>query len=73
MKREDILATKTHKQDGIDVARRVFYTLKSEEPEDWKSRAHRNSKAIAMVIKNLAELGILTEYRIDDILLEVIS
>jgi hypothetical protein len=73
MKREDVLAKRTHKQDGLDVARRVFYTLKGEEPEDWQSRAHRNSKAIAMLIKQLSELGILTENRIDDILLEVVS
>ena len=33
MKREDVLAKRTHKQDGLDVARRVFYTLKGEEPE----------------------------------------
>jgi ABC-type uncharacterized transport system substrate-binding protein len=73
MRREEVLAKKTHKQDGVDVARRVFYTLKGEEPEDWQTRAHRNSKAIAMLIKNLSELGILTEDRIDDILLEVVS
>ena len=73
MKREDALAMKTFKQDGVDVARRVFYTLKGEGAEDWQSRAHRNSKAIAMIVKNLSELGILTENHIDDILLEVIS
>lgn len=73
MRREEVLAKKTHKQDGVDVARRVFYTLKGEEPEDWQTCAHHNSKAIAMLIKNLSELGILTEDRIDDILLEVVS
>jgi len=73
VKTEDFLAMKTHKRDGIDVARRVFYTLNREECEDSKSRAHRNSKAIAMVIKYLAELGILREQRMDDTLLEVIS
>ena len=73
MKKEDVLARKTYKQDGLDVARRAYYTLKGEEPEDWQSRAHRNSKAIAMIIKNLSELGILTEDRIDDILFEVVS
>lgn len=73
MKREDVLAKRTHKEDGISVARRVYYTLKGEESDDWQARAHRNSKAIAMVIMNLAELGILSESRIDDILLEVVS
>ena len=38
MKKEDVLAKKTHKQDGIDVARRVYYTLKGEEPGDWQSQ-----------------------------------
>lgn len=73
MRREEVLTKRTHKQDGLGVAQRVYYTLKGEEPEDWKSRAHRNSKAIAMLIKNLSELGILTEDGIDDILLEVVS
>jgi hypothetical protein len=73
--REELLAKETHKEDGLDVAKRVFYTLegKQGDPHREALQTHRNSKAIALLFKTLGENGPLTEHRIDEILLEVIS
>lgn len=70
--KEEILETKTHKNDGLDISKRVFYALIGEG-EERKWQTHRNSKAIALLFKALREQGSLTDKRIDDILLEVIS
>lgn len=71
--REEVLAKFTHKEDGLDVEKRVFYTLIGEpnEPNREKRQADRNSKAIAHLFKLLRERGTLTEDQLDDILLEV--
>lgn len=73
--REELLAKETYKEDGLDVAKRVFYTLsgKQDDPYREKLQANRNSKAIALLFKTLRENGPLTDHRIDEILLEVIS
>jgi hypothetical protein len=71
--REDILIKKTYKDDSLDVAKRVFYTLLGEEWDGRKLQAHRNSKAIALLFKTLREIGPLTDHRIDEILLEVVD
>lgn len=58
-----------------DVAKHVFYTLIGE-PEDLKReqlQAHRNSKAIALLVQTLKEFGVLTDEHIDKMLLEVVS
>jgi hypothetical protein len=73
--REELLAKETHKQDGLDVAKRVFYTLTGEPGTSYREKlqADRNSKAIALLFKTLRENGTLTDHRIDEILLEVIN
>ena len=72
--REDMLAKQTHKEEGTDVGRRIFYTL-SEDREKTRDmmQVHRNSKAIAMLFKTLLEAGTITEDQLDDILLEVVT
>ena len=72
---EDVLAKKTFKEDGLDVGRRVFYTLTGEQndPNRKEVNAHRNSRAIAMLLKTLHASGTLTDAQLDEILLEVIS
>ena len=72
MHREEILEKKTYKKEGIDLAQRVFYTLTGKK-EDHALQAHRNSKAIAMLFRTLRELRTLSDEKIDEILLEVIS
>jgi len=73
--KEEILATETHKDDGLDVGRRVLYTLVGEQntPNRQKLQADRNSKAIAVLLKTLHKKHLLTDDQIDEILLEVIS
>jgi len=72
---EDVLAEQTHKQDGLDVMQRVFYTLIAEpdNPNRAKLQAHRNSKAIAMLLQILCEKRLITDAQLDRILLEVVS
>jgi hypothetical protein len=72
---EDVLAEKTYKQDGLDVAQRVFYTLIAEpdNPHREKLQAHRNSKAIALLFQTLCEKRHITATQLDEILLEVVS
>ncbi len=70
--REEILAARTYKEDGIDAEKRVFYTLTGDiKACDQTIQAHRNSKAIALLFKTLLEAGTLTEDQLDEILLQV--
>jgi hypothetical protein len=72
---ENVLAEKTHKQNGLDVMQRVFYTLIAEpdNPHREKLQAHRNRKAIALLFKTLCEKSHITETQLDEILLDVVS
>ncbi len=75
MTKEELLARETNKEDGLDVAKRVFYTLdgKQGEPHRDAVRTHRNSKAIALLFKALHEKRHLSDDTLDEILLEVIN
>lgn len=75
MTKEELLIKETHKDDGLDVAKRVFYTLIGKQGTSYREKlqADRNSKAIALLFKTLRENGPLTDHRIDEILLEVVS
>jgi hypothetical protein len=68
--KENIFRNETYKEDGIETERRVFYTLNDGKKNDMQ--AHRNSKAIAMLIKTLRENDILDDDDIDAILIECI-
>jgi hypothetical protein len=72
---EDVLAEKTYKQGGLDVGKRVFYTLIGEEsnPHRAELHAHRNSTAIALLFQALCEKRHITEKQLDEILLNVVS
>lgn len=63
-----ILREKTFKEEGMETERRVFYTLTNDD----KLASHRNSKAIALLIKLLEEKGLINESDIDELLLEAI-
>jgi hypothetical protein len=72
--KEEMLAIQTHKEDGLDVGRRVFYTLTEDRNNSREMlQVQRNSKAIAMLFKTLLEAGTLTEDQFDEILLEVVT
>jgi hypothetical protein len=66
---DDVLRQKTHKEDGLDLGRRVFYTLS----DDKALQPHRNSKAIAVLLKHLSEKGYISDSEIDHLLLESIQ
>jgi hypothetical protein len=66
--REEILATKTHKEEGLDTGRRVFYTL----TDDKSLMGHRSAKLLALLVENLVQRGRLSESDLDDILLEIV-
>lgn len=70
--REEILAERTYKEDGMDVEKRVFYTLIGDTKVSERTpHTNRNSKAIALLFKTLFEAGTLTEEQLDEILLQV--
>ena len=70
---EQALAERTYKNDGLDVEKRVFYTLHGEgkSPQRDELQNHRNSKAIALLFKTLLDRGLVSDQQLDEILLEV--
>ena len=65
---EDVLREKTYKNQGLDVDVRVFYTL-----HDGKElQPHRNSKAIALLVKHMHKKGLISIREIDKLLLDCI-
>jgi hypothetical protein len=71
--REEILTKQTRKNQGLDVAVRVHYTL-TEDRELTREmlQVERNSKAIAHIFQTLVDAGTITEDQLDDILLHVV-
>lgn len=70
--RDEILEKETHK--GLDVERRVYYTLHAAGNKELQ--AHRTRKAIALLVKHLhqqAGPGGLSVDAIDEILLDCVS
>jgi hypothetical protein len=61
------LQNDTFKQEGIDLAHRVFFTLAHKHDE----QPRRNSKAIALLVKLLDEKGLITKDEVDAFLTAV--
>ena len=72
---EDVLTEKTFKHQGLDLMRRVFYTLIGEPNTPGRAalQADRNSKAIAVLIWKLHESRLLSDAQVDEMLLDVVS
>lgn len=70
---DEALAERTYKQDGLEVEKRIFYTLRGEgkSPQRDGVQNHRNSKAIASLFKVLMDKRLVTEKQLDEILLDV--
>lgn len=66
--REEVLRDKTYKEEGMDLEKRIFYTLTDNKGFE----VHRIAKALALTIKFLADEGRLRPKDVDDILLEVV-
>jgi len=62
--RATILREKTYKD--LEPEARTFYTL-SDVPA---SQAHRNTKAIALLVKHLSDRGLMSEEELDELLFE---
>jgi hypothetical protein len=73
--RDKLLAWKTFKQAGLDLDRRVFYTLVGEQetPHQEQPQTDRNSKALGFLFKALRKSCLLTDNQVDAILLDVVS
>ena len=67
----DILRDQTYKEEKLEIEQRVFYTLYEGKKQNLQD--HRNSKAIAELIKILSEKGILVEEDVDNILLRAVD
>lgn len=65
--RDELLREKTHKDDGLSIRERVFYTLNDGK----ESQPECNSKAIALLVELLAERGIVLPEKLDEMLLEL--
>lgn len=66
--KEDILREKTFKEEGMELDKRVFYTLTAEE----QFKSHRNSKLLASLVKLLNERGLVNDADIDVLLFDCI-
>jgi hypothetical protein len=65
--REDLLRELTHKDSGLTVSQRVFYTLAN----DQKAQADRNSKALGLLAELLFEKALIDEAELDDMLFQI--
>lgn len=66
--RDETLREKTFKDEGLETARRVFYTLKSDE----KLASLLTSKALALLVELLVEKNLISQAEIDALLLECV-
>ena len=71
--REQILRDLTHKDDGLDTSRRVFYTLVPEGRDDATTVANNSARLLALLIEQLEQSGQLTPQQIDDLLLQIVT
>lgn len=67
--RDEILRDKTYKEDGVDVGRRVFYTL----TDNKGMQGHRTTKVLALLVERLHAAGMLDETTLDDLLFECLQ
>jgi len=80
--RDDILRSKTHKDQGVDTDTRVFYSLAGSGDPDFaklsqdsqlRLQVHRNSKLLAMLVARLESEGTLAADDLDDMLFDVVT
>jgi hypothetical protein len=61
-----MLAKRTYKGTGLEVAQRVYYVLS----DDKKYASHRAAKALSLIVAKLVEKGVLSAAELDELLLE---
>ena len=69
MTQDDVLREQTHKGDGLDTDRRIYYTL----TDNRTIQGDRCAKLLALLIARLQEDGTLTESQIDQMLLDLVT
>lgn len=65
------LKEETHKDDGLETALRVFYTL--TDPTTEQLRLHRTTRLLSLLIGHLVEQQRLSEPELDTLLLNTIG
>lgn len=64
--KDEILREMTFKEEGLELSKRVYYTLTADERTEGKLTA----KALALLIDHLHKAGLLSESEIDELLFE---
>ncbi len=77
MDRDEILRIKTHKEENLDVGRRVYYTI-TNAGDNVISRTidptqHNTAKLLSLLIAKLSANGQLSETDLDDLLLQMLG
>lgn len=76
MTRDELLRNETNKEPGLDIDRRVFYTLtgaKHGAPlQKLDPTVRRTAKLLTLLVAKLSEDGRLSEAELDEMLLHVI-
>lgn len=76
MTRDELLRDTTHKEPGLEVDRRVFYTLadvKHGAPmQTVDPTARRTARLMALLVAKLSDEGKLSEAELDEMLLHVV-
>ena len=68
--REEILRKKTHKDDGLELEERIFYTLYDENKEIALPYV---CKSLSLLFKILKEKKIISDSDIDEILFKTVT
>ena len=66
MNYEEWLAKETFKEDGLELEKRVFYTLTNSKP----IQADRTAKALSLLVKHLRDSNVINDADIDRVLFE---
>lgn len=69
--KEELLETYTHKYEGYDVSKRVFYSLHTENDKDFSKT--KTIKLLGELMTKLHQKGLLTDAEIDEMLLESVG
>jgi hypothetical protein len=67
--KQEIIRNKTHKDKGLSVRDRIFYTLTNVE----SSRAKRTARAVALLLELLHKKRFLSDEQLDDFLYDCIT
>ena len=70
--KEDILRDQTNKDQGLEMDKRVFYTIYPEK-DKADLRLHRTSKAVALLVKHLHDKRLISGAEIDELLFQAVT